>query len=57
MGQKAISVVDPSLWNSLPELIKNTDNSNTFNSFMTGAVIIQKPVHWFAEQINELVSI
>ena len=40
MGQKAISVVDPSLWNSLPELIKNTDNSNTFNSFMTGAVII-----------------
>ena len=23
-----------------------------FNSFMTEAVIIQKPVHWFAEQYN-----
>ena len=28
-----------------------------FNSFMTEVVIIQKPVHWFAEQINGLVSI
>ena len=27
------------------------------NFFMTEAVIIQKPVHWFAEQINGLVSI
>ena len=26
------------------------------NSFMTEAVIIQKPVHWFAEQINGLIS-
>ena len=30
MGQKAISFVRPSLWNSLPELIKKTDNLNTF---------------------------
>ena len=30
MGQKAISFVGPSLWNSLPELIKKTDNVNTF---------------------------
>ena len=30
MGQKAFSFVGPSLWNSLPELIKKTDNSNTF---------------------------
>ena len=31
MGQKAISFVGPSLWNSLPELIeKNPDNLNTF---------------------------
>ena len=28
-----------------------------FNSFMTEALIIQKPVHWFMEQINVLVSI
>ena len=27
------------------------------NSFMTKVPIIQKPVHWFAEQINDLVSI
>ena len=27
------------------------------NPFMTGAVIILKPVHWFAEQINGLASI
>ena len=26
------------------------------NSFMMGAVITLKPVHWFAEQINGLVS-
>ena len=30
MGEKAISFVGPSLWNSLPELIKKTDNLNTF---------------------------
>ena len=30
MGQKAISFIGPSLWNSLPELIKKTDNLNTF---------------------------
>ena len=31
IGQKAISFVVPSLWNSLPELIeKETDNLNTF---------------------------
>ena len=30
MGQKAISLVGPSLWNSLPELIKKTDNLITF---------------------------
>ena len=30
MGQKAISFVGPSLWNNLPELIKKTDNLNTF---------------------------
>ena len=29
MGQKAISFVSPSLWNSLPELILKTDNLNT----------------------------
>ena len=28
-----------------------------FNPFMMEAVIIQKPVHWFAEQINGLVPI
>ena len=28
----------------------------TMPSFMTKNVIIQKPVHWFAEQINGLVS-
>ena len=28
-----------------------------FNSFMTEADIIKKPVYWFAEQINGLVSI
>ena len=26
------------------------------NSFMTEAPIIQIPVHWFAEQINGLIS-
>ena len=30
MGQEAISFVGPSQWNSLPELIKKTDNLNTF---------------------------
>ena len=30
MGQKAISFSGSSLWNSLPELIKKTDYSNTF---------------------------
>ena len=30
MGQKAISFVDPFLWNSLPELIKKADDLNTF---------------------------
>ena len=30
---------------------------NPINSFTTKADIIQKPVHWFAEQINGLVSI
>ena len=30
IGQKAISFVGPSLWNSLPKLIKKTDNLNTF---------------------------
>ena len=34
-GQKAFSFVGPSLWNSLPELIKKTDNLNTFNSLTT----------------------
>ena len=29
MGQKAVSFVGPSLWNSLPKLIKKTDNLNT----------------------------
>ena len=29
----------------------------TFNSFMTEVPIIYKPVHWFTEQINRLVSI
>ena len=27
------------------------------NSFMTEAIILQKPVHWFDLQINGLVSI
>ena len=30
MGQKAISFVSRFLWNSLPELIKITNNLNTF---------------------------
>ena len=30
MGQTAILFVGPTLWNSLPELIKKTDNLNTF---------------------------
>ena len=30
MGQKAISFVGPSLWNSLSEVIKKSDNLNTF---------------------------
>ena len=30
-GQKAISFFGSSLWNSSPELIKKTDNLNTFN--------------------------
>ena len=30
MGQKAVSFVVPSLWNSLPKLIKKPDNLNTF---------------------------
>ena len=28
--QKILSNIDPSLWNNLPELIKNTNNLNTF---------------------------
>ena len=35
----------------------NTWASIVVNSFMTEAVTIQKPVHWFALQINGLVSI
>ena len=31
MAKKPISFVGLSLWNSLSELIKNTDNLNTFN--------------------------
>ena len=31
--------------------------SGVLNSFMTEAVIIYKPVHWFARQINGLVSV
>ena len=34
----------------------NMTQSKRINSFMTEAVIIQKPVHWFAEQINGLIS-
>ena len=35
MGQKAaISFVRPSLWNSLPELIKKTDNLNAFKQML-----------------------
>ena len=30
---------------------------NLVNSFMTEVPIIKKPVHWFARQINGLVSI
>ena len=30
MSQKAISFVGPSLWNSLPELIKKMNNLNNF---------------------------
>ena len=32
-------------------------NIYLFNSFMTETVIIQKPAHWFALQINGLVSL
>ena len=39
-----------------PSLTKKSTRCS-INFFMTEAVIIQKPVHWFAEQINELVSI
>ena len=31
MGQKAISFAGPSLWNSLPELIKQADNLTLLN--------------------------
>ena len=37
--------------------IINVLNKVTINSFMTEAVIILKPVHGFAEQINGLVFI
>ena len=43
MGQKAISFVGPSLWNSLPELIKKTDNLNSF-----------KQVKNYKQWINEM---
>ena len=31
-------------------------NTKSLNSFMTEVSVIQKPVHWFTEQINGLVS-
>ena len=36
---------------------KKDKNCLALNSFMTEVPIIQKPVHWFALQINGLVSI
>ena len=36
---------------------KETSGMKWTNSFMTKVPIIQKPVHWFALQINGLVSI
>ena len=29
-GQKALSFIDPSFWNQIPETLKKTDNLNTF---------------------------
>ena len=31
---------------------KRIKSNHNLNSFMTVAVIIEKPVHWFAEQID-----
>ena len=42
MGQKAISFVAPSLWNSLPELLKKTDNLNTFKHNVTNYSLLNK---------------
>ena len=36
--------------------IKQNWQIQVMNSFMTEVHIIEKPVHWFAEQINRLVS-
>ena len=33
-----------------------TITKEILNSFMTEAVIISKPVHWFAEQINIITA-
>ena len=44
--------VSPIIWFSL-----KSNYTAIINSFMTEAVIIQKPVHSFAEQINGLVSL
>ena len=41
----------------MKEVDQREGYTQILNSFMTGAVIIYKPVHSFAEQINGLVSI
>ena len=41
----------------LVQVIRHSGTWRAFNSFMTEAVIIEKPVHWFAPQINGLVSV
>ena len=43
-------------WFYSPKVLNITAQKMKFSikDFMTEAVIIQKPVHWFAEQINGL---
>ena len=40
-----LSNLGPRIWNLVPDKLKQLVDIYAFNSFMTGAVIIQKPVH------------
>ena len=42
-------------WNTAFNAMQVKSNLQ-FNSFMTRVPIIQKPVHWFALQVNGLIS-